>query len=280
MKDNIHSYSESESKASTVPLPVVMIANSHHYGEDLTSFIDGIYDSCGSDIIVLVSMNRALYPDDVALAENTIGIYKEEYGREVKVVASEIAGTSNAIKYLNGLAEALLLGDPIIEIDPGGAHDTRQIPEFINSLKEYDIALSTRFSNGGKNAYPFQRVFASWFVTRLSNIFLNTDLTDAASGFEGFRSYVLKEIFDRYPPEEWLCVTHGPMHMIQTEMRAVLSWYNDVNDNIWTVEEIPIYYGAAKKGVTLPFSYFIDALQCFIKIYVKKRHLKERLIIK
>ncbi len=175
--------------------------------------------------------------------------------------------------YLKGLQEAAKRGSQIVEMDSGGGHIPEELGNFVDGLKDFDVVWSSRFIPGSKNEYPLSRKLTSWTVTQLSNIFLGTNLTDASSGFQGFRSDVLNELFRIVPPETWQCVgEEQPFHMYQTEIRALVSWMRGVKS-----VEVPITYGAEKEGRALPFTYQLKSLICFWEIWKRKANLQKKL---
>lgn len=131
--------------------------------------------------------------------------------------------------YLEGFRRALRDGaECIIEMDGGGSHSPKEIPQFIEKLEEgYDCVWGSRFvKGGGIENHPFYRRVLSRGGTILSNLVLGTKLKDMTSGFEAFQRDVLENMnLDKF-------LSHG--HMYQTEMRYYCR-------NLKTVE-VPIHY--------------------------------------
>lgn len=131
--------------------------------------------------------------------------------------------------YLEGFRRALQDGaECIIEMDGGGSHSPKEIPQFIEKLEEgYDCVWGSRFvKGGGIENHPFYRRVLSRGGTILSNLVLGTKLKDMTSGFEAFQRAVLENMnLDKF-------LSHG--HMYQTEMRYYCR-------NLKTVE-VPIHY--------------------------------------
>jgi len=97
--------------------------------------------------------------------------------------------------YLHGFKVALDEGcDYIIEMDSGGSHPPGKLPEMLVALDQegYDVVLMSRFlPGGGMENLPAYRRFISKGGTWLANLWLRLNLSDATSGFEGFRAEVL-----------------------------------------------------------------------------------------
>ena len=89
--------------------------------------------------------------------------------------------------YLHGFKYALEKGaDYVIEMDAGGSHDSKEVPNFVKYLDEgYDCVFGSRFMNGGGiENQPFHRRSLSKCGTILANLVLGTKLSDMTSGYE------------------------------------------------------------------------------------------------
>ena len=131
--------------------------------------------------------------------------------------------------YLEGFRHALRDGaEYIIEMDGGGSHLPKEVPQFIENLdKGYDCVWGSRFIAGGDvSHHPLHRRILSSGGTVLSNLVLGTKLKDMTSGFEGFQRAVL----ERLELDAFLSTGH----MYQTEMRFYCR-------NLRTIE-VPIHY--------------------------------------
>lgn len=140
--------------------------------------------------------------------------------------------------YLEGFRRALAdHAQWIIEMDGGGSHSPKQIPQFIEGLEEgYDCIWGSRFMEGGGiSNHPFYRRVLSRGGTILANLVLGTGLRDMTSGFEAFQADVLAGMdLDRF-------LSTG--HMYQTEMRYYCR-------NLRT-KEVPIHYTGSTSGIRM-----------------------------
>lgn len=248
--------------------PVVMIASLGVSIDPLNGFIERISLACNNNVRIVVAVHNGVDPTNS-------GLIHEYYIENETVTVVRVQEHTFAYAYLKGLQTASKLGDPVIEIDSGGGHLPEEIPDFLNALEQHEIVLSTRFVPGAVNTYPISRQIASRGVTLLSNMFLNTHLSDAASGFEGFRSKVLIDLFENMPPEKWISALDGPFHMYQTEMRALITALAQYHN--YTIDQIPIKYGAEKEGKSLPATYLLEALYCFYKVYGELKAFRNQL---
>lgn len=131
--------------------------------------------------------------------------------------------------YFEGYRQALKDGaEFIIEMDGGGSHSPKEIPQFIERLEEgYECVWGSRFIPGGDISHqPFYRRVLSGGGTILANMILGTKLKDMTSGFEAFQ----REVLEKYDFDRFLSTGH----MYQTEMRFYCRGYRTV--------EVPIHY--------------------------------------
>lgn len=153
--------------------------------------------------------------------------------------------------YFEGYRRALEDGaERIIEMDGGGSHSPREIPQFIEKLDEgYDCVWGSRFiEGGGLENDPLYRRVLSGGGTILANLVLGTKLKDMTSGFEAFtRQTLLKYDFDKF-------LSTG--HMYQTEMRFYCRNEKAI--------EVPIHYLAG--GSSLKLASVLEALKILFKL--------------
>lgn len=140
--------------------------------------------------------------------------------------------------YLYGFKMALADGaERIIEMDGGGSHLPKEIPQFIEKLDEgYDCVWGSRFTEGGDiSNHPLYRRILSSGGTLLANMVLGTKLKDMTSGFEGFQRKVLEDMdLDAF-------LSLG--HMYQTEMRYYCRNKNTI--------EVPIHYVGSQSSIKM-----------------------------
>lgn len=163
--------------------------------------------------------------------------------------------------YLEGFRCALLDGaERIIEMDGGGSHQPKELPQYIAKLDEgYDCVWGSRFMKGGSmKEQPLYRRILSHGGTWLANCVLGTRLRDMTSGFEAFRSEILQSMeLDNF-------LSTG--HMYQTEMRFYCRKLNCV--------EVPIHYvGSAS---SLKGSSVTEALKLLFKLKNNEKNIWKR----
>lgn len=192
------------------------------------------------EILALPYENLSIYPvvDNFSKdkTEEIIREYEKKTDRVKCIFYKESRGVISC--YLEGFRQALKDGaEFIIEMDGGGSHLPKEVPQFIDNLeKGYDCVWGSRFIAGGDiSHHPLYRRILSSGGTILSNLVLGTKLKDMTSGFEGFQREVLEKLdFDAF-------LSTG--HMYQTEMRFYCRKYHTV--------EVPIHYIGGSSSLKL-----------------------------
>lgn len=199
------------------------------------------------EILALPYDNLILYPViDSFSKDRTEEIIRsyEHTGRVKCIFYKESRGVISC--YLEGYRQALKDGaQRIIEMDGGGSHLPKELPQFIEMLdKGYDCVWGSRFiKGGGLSNDPLYRRILSGGGTLLANLVLGTKLKDMTSGYEAFQRHVLESMnLDAF-------LSTG--HMYQTEMRFYCRKLNTI--------EVPIHYIAG--GSSLKFKAVTEALK-------------------
>lgn len=157
--------------------------------------------------------------------------------------------------YLRGYREALAAEcDWILEIDGGFSHRPQDIPLFLEKMKEgYDCVFATRFAKGGRiEESSLKRKYISWGGTFLTNLLLNTCLSDMTSGFEIFKRDVLAEAIPH---------VHSRGPFFQTEIKTYCHRFR--------FAEVPIVYRAASHNVSN--ASLKDALSNLWRLFRRRR---------
>ena len=211
------------------------------------------------EILALPYDNLILYPViDSYSKDRTEEIIRsyEHTGRVKCIFYKESRGVISC--YLEGYRQALKDGaERIIEMDGGGSHLPKEMPQFIEKLDEgYDCVWGSRFIKGGELCNdPLYRRILSGGGTWLSNLVLGTKLKDMTSGYEAFQRHVLENMnLDKF-------LSTG--HMYQTEMRYYCR-------NLKTVE-VPIHYMAG--GSSLKFKAVTEALKILFMLRKNERDI-------
>lgn len=83
----------------------------------------------------------------------------------------------------------------IFEMDADYSHDPKEIANFLNAIKEYDLVLGSRYINGVNVVnWPMQRLLLSYFANIYTRLITGMPIMDATGGFKCFRRKVLETI--------------------------------------------------------------------------------------
>jgi len=98
--------------------------------------------------------------------------------------------------YVAGFRYALKEGyDLIFEMDADFSHDPKEIPKFLQAIKNYDLVIGSRYIRGVNVVnWPMSRLFLSWLANLYTRIVTGLPIRDATSGFKCFRREVLEDI--------------------------------------------------------------------------------------
>ena len=188
--------------------------------------------------------------------EEIIREMEKKYDRIKLIFHKESRGVITC--YLYGFKMALADGaERIIEMDGGGSHLPKEIPQFIEKLDEgYDCVWGSRFIDGGDiTNQPLYRRILSSGGTYLANFVLGTKLKDMTSGFEAFRRDILENMD--------LDAIMSKGHMYQTEMRYYCRNYNTI--------EVPIHYKGSKSSIKLKS--VTEALRLLFKLKKNEKNV-------
>lgn len=210
------------------------------------------------EILALPYDNLHIYPVIDSFSkdrtEEIIRDYEQRTDRVKCIFYKESRGVISC--YLEGYRRALEDGaEHIIEMDGGGSHSPKEIPQFIEKLEAgYDCVWGSRFIQGGDiSNHPLYRRLLSGGGTMLANLVLGTKLKDMTSGFEGFK----REVLLNFNLDQFLSTGH----MYQTEMRFYCR-------NLHTIE-VPIHYIGGSSS--LKFKAVKEALRILFRL---KKHEK------
>lgn len=133
--------------------------------------------------------------------------------------------------YLAGFRWGLERGyDWMFEMDADFSHDPAHLPQFLESLQEYDLVLGSRYLGGRVTVvnWPIGRLLLSYYANVYARFVTGLPVADATGGFKAFRREVLAGIdLDRVESE-------GYAFQIEMSMRA---WKKG-----FRIAEIPIVF--------------------------------------
>ncbi|NET28210.1 glycosyltransferase family 2 protein [Okeania sp. SIO1I7] len=117
----------------------------------------------------------------------------QKYPKVAVVVSERNAGKTNALKkgFLNTKGDIVVVQDADLEYDP------REIPELIQPLVEgkSGAVYGSRFLvRRAARVLYFHHFLANQFLTFLSNLFTNLNMTDIETGYKAFRGEIIRNM--------------------------------------------------------------------------------------
>jgi len=98
--------------------------------------------------------------------------------------------------YIAGFKYALQKNfELIFEMDADFSHDPKEIPKFLDEIKDSDLVIGSRYINGVNVInWPMRRLLLSSFANVYTRIITGMPVQDATGGFKCFRRKVLESI--------------------------------------------------------------------------------------
>jgi len=140
--------------------------------------------------------------------------------------------------YVAGFKFALEHGyEYVFEMDADFSHSPKEIPNFLEKIKENDLVLGSRYVNGVRVLnWPMRRLLLSYSANVYTHLMTGLPVHDATGGFKCFRRAVLQAIdLDRVK-------SNGYAFQIEMSFKA---WKKG-----FRVAEIPIVFLDRRSGVS------------------------------
>jgi dolichol-phosphate mannosyltransferase len=125
-------------------------------------------------------------------------------------IVDAIAATNSRVHVIHrpsklGLGTAYIAGfrwalerkyDLVFEMDADFSHNPERLPEFLESIKEADLVLGSRYQDGHVNVvnWPMSRLFLSYAANVYARFVTGLPIFDTTGGFKCFRRNVLESI--------------------------------------------------------------------------------------
>jgi len=85
--------------------------------------------------------------------------------------------------------------DYIFEMDADFSHDPKEIPNFLEKIKDHDLVIGSRYIQGVNVInWPMRRLLLSYFANQYTRIITGLPIKDSTGGFKCFRREVLEAI--------------------------------------------------------------------------------------
>jgi dolichol-phosphate mannosyltransferase len=98
--------------------------------------------------------------------------------------------------YITGFKFALQNGyQYIFEMDADYSHDPKEIPSFLETIKEADVVIGSRYCKGVNVInWPLSRLILSIFANKYTRVITGLPIKDSTGGYKCFRREVLEKI--------------------------------------------------------------------------------------
>ncbi len=117
----------------------------------------------------------------------------QKYPKITTLISERNVGKTNALKkgFINTKGEIVVVQDADLEYDP------REIPELIQPIVQgqSDVVYGSRFLvRRAARVLYFHHFLANQFLTFLSNLFTNLNMTDIETGYKAFRGKIIRNM--------------------------------------------------------------------------------------
>ena len=209
---------------------ILVIIPTYNEKENAEKIITAVLQMCDNADVLIVDDNS---PDGTAeivkaLQQETKRIYLIE--REGKL------GLGTA--YVRGFKFGLEHGyDLIFEMDADFSHDPKDLPRFLEAIKDVDLVIGSRYKSGISVVnWPITRLFLSYFANVYARLATGVPVYDLTAGFKCFRRKVIEAIN--------LDIIRSDGYGFQIEVNY---W---VHRKGFSIKEIPVIFVDRRSGIS------------------------------
>jgi len=211
---------------------------------------------------VSITINKVLQADTLGLEkeivivddgslDGTVSVIEELFAQNHQVrlfKQPENMGKGAALR--RGFAEST--GDIVLIQDADLEYDPDDFPTLLKPIidEKADVVFGSRFLGGPHRVLYFWHYLGNQFLTNLSNMFTNLNLSDMETGYKVFKSEVIKNI-----------PLQSNRFGFEPEVTAKVARRN------WRIFETPIsYYGRSyEEGKKIGWKDGVQAIYCIIR---------------
>ena len=169
-------------------MKTLIITPTYNERNNIENFIKKIIDLGPQYHLLIIDDNS---PD------NTAGVVvklKSLYQNIFLINRPEKSGLGTA--YLEGFDWAIKNEyDYIVQLDADLSHDPNDIPKLVNSLKDFDLVIGSRYIYGVSVVnWPIRRLLLSYGANLYSRIITGMPIHDSTGGFKAWRIDLIKKI--------------------------------------------------------------------------------------
>jgi dolichol-phosphate mannosyltransferase len=160
---------------------IYVVIPTYNEVDNIASLIQALLDTSANITILIVDDNS---PDGTGKVIDELA----KNNSRIQCIHRQGKGGRGAA-CIEGFRKAIANGaDLIFEMDADYSHNPKEIPQFLEKIKNYDMVLGSRYTKGGKaiNWSPLRRVF-SHFANSTARFFLQIPITDYTNGYRCYR---------------------------------------------------------------------------------------------
>ena len=167
---------------------ILIIIPTYNEIENIEILIKEIYAIDSAIDILVVDDNS---PDGTGKQVKKL---KDHYNNLFLIERERKLGLGTA--YVAGFKFALKNGYSIIfEMDADFSHDPKEIPNFLDALKDSDLVIGSRYIKGVNVVnWPLSRLLLSYFANKYTRFVTGLPLCDSTGGYKCFRRQVLEAL--------------------------------------------------------------------------------------
>lgn len=169
-------------------MKTIVIIPTYNEKDNIERIINTVF-SVKNDIHVLIVDDNS--PD------GTANIVKNLQKSSEQIHLIERAGKMGlGTAYCEGFAYCLANNfEAIFEMDADFSHDPKEIPNFLEALKDNDLVLGSRYIKGVNVVnWPLKRLLLSYGANVYTRLITGMPIMDATGGFKCFRADMLRKI--------------------------------------------------------------------------------------
>jgi len=166
----------------------LIIVPTYNEIENIEKLIRDISDIDSTSDILIVDDNS---PDGTG---EQVEKLREQFKNLFLIKREEKLGLGTA--YVAGFKYALQNGYTIIfEMDADFSHDPKEIPNFLEAIKNADLVIGSRYIKGVNVVnWPLSRLLLSYFANRYTRFVTGLPLCDSTGGYKCYKRQVLESI--------------------------------------------------------------------------------------
>ena len=190
--------------------------------------------------IASVVTHTKKYVDTVIVVDDGSNDHTTTAAKNADYVLRHIINLGKGADMKTGMQKAIELNaEIVIIIDGDGQHDSKDIPRFLEAIKECDIVVGQREFN---NNMPLVFRLGNWGLHYLFSHLFHSTVVDTQSGFRAIRASILPKIqwsSDGYAVETEMLAHAGRNHLRLTEI-PIKTVYHDTVKGTTIIDGIKI----------------------------------------